>query len=174
MKNEKIKLDDIYRKYSKQLYYFLLQLSGSPYTAEDLVQETFLKATISLQFYKEEQVKAWLFKVARHAYLDLWRKNKRWDWIPFSDRIIQKKEMYSPYGLPEDEAITQELQKDMQKAFAYLPENYRTIIYMREVEGLTYEELAEVMDLNINQVKIILFRARQRLKDLIKKEQENS
>lgn len=70
-------LDNLYRKYTKPLYYFLLKLSGSHQLAEDLVQETFVRATISLSFYQNEDVRAWLFKVARNAYLDEWRRRQR-------------------------------------------------------------------------------------------------
>ncbi|MBP3040552.1 hypothetical protein J9303_13760 [Bacillaceae bacterium Marseille-Q3522] len=70
-------LDELYRHYAKPLYFYLLKFSGSPQMAEDLKQETFVRATISFSVHHQEKVKAWLFKVARNAYLDEWRKRMR-------------------------------------------------------------------------------------------------
>lgn len=77
-------LDQLYRNYAKPLYYYLFKLSGSAQLAEDLTQKTFVRATVLLSSYKQEDVRAWLFKVARNAYLDEWRKRKRRKWVPFA------------------------------------------------------------------------------------------
>ncbi|OIJ15262.1 RNA polymerase [Anaerobacillus arseniciselenatis] len=162
-KNKKEKLDEIYRKHAKSLYYFLYRLSGSSTTAEDLVQETFYKATISLSFYEDYEVRSWLFKVARHAYLDEWRKRKRWEWVPFIDAIHKQSDLLSPYEQPEDYVTAKESEDDMIQLMKKLNETYRTIIYLREDEQLSYQEIAAVLDMNENQVKVTLHRARNRL-----------
>ncbi|WP_240035308.1 sigma-70 family RNA polymerase sigma factor [Neobacillus notoginsengisoli] len=161
------KLDDLYRKYAKGLYYYLLRLSGSPSVAEDLVQETFLRATISLSFYRDEDVRPWLYRIARNIYIDEWRRRQRWKWVPF----ISKDEMISPYGVPEQEAITSETARELADLLALLPENYRTILYLREYEAFTYSELEEALGLTGAQVKVQLYRARQKLKQLGAKEE---
>ncbi|WHY85021.1 sigma-70 family RNA polymerase sigma factor [Neobacillus novalis] len=157
-----IKLEDIYRKYAEGLYYYLLRLSGSPTVAEELVQETFYRATISLSSIKHQEVKPWLFKIARNIYIDEWRKRQRWKWVPF----FEKEEMISPYGIPEAEAVKKENKKELKDLLALLPENYRTILYFREYEDFTYQEIQEAMELSESQVKVTLFRARKRLKEL--------
>lgn len=162
-------LEDIYRHYAKQLYFFLLKMSGSEQTAEDLVQETFFRATVSLSFKEIEDVRAWLFKVARHAYLDEWRKRKRWQWIPFMEEIMPKNELLSPYGLPEETILSEEVAEDLLTLMTFLPENYRTILYLREYEQFTYAELAETLEMTEAQVKVTLHRARKRLKQLAEK-----
>ena len=162
-------LDSLYRKYAKPLYYFLLKLSGSPQLAEDLVQETFVRATVSLSFYEQEDVKSWLFKVARNAYLDEWRRRQRRKWVPFGDYLFSNQEMTSPYGLPEGEAIQAETAEDLQQLLTYLPEQYRTILYLREVEMFSYQEIEEALDLTDNQVKVTLHRARKRLAQMAEK-----
>ncbi|QDQ00385.1 sigma-70 family RNA polymerase sigma factor [Lysinibacillus fusiformis] len=164
-KNE---LEKLYEKYARSLYYFLLKMSGSVHIAEDLVQETFVRATVSLSFYEEEDVRAWLFKVARNTYLDEWRKQKRRRTIPFA-HLFWKDEMLSPYGLPEEDFIVQENVGDVQTLLKYLPENYRTILYLREYEQFTYQELQEALDLSEGQVKIMLHRARKRFVEIVKK-----
>jgi len=167
-RQRKNELEQLYEKYAKSLYYFLLKMSGSVHIAEDLVQETFVRATISLSFYKEEDVRAWLFKVARNTYLDEWRKQKRRRTIPFA-HLFWKDEMLSPYGLPEEDFLTQEVAKDVQALLKFLPENYRTILYLREYEQFTYLELQEALELSEGQVKILLHRARKRLEEIVKK-----
>lgn len=166
----KEKLDDIYRRHAKALYYYLYRLSGSSTTAEDLVQETFYKATISMSFYKDYQVRSWLFKVTRHTYLDEWRKRKRWEWVPFIETIHKRSDMLSPYEQPEDFVTNKESESDLIQLLKQLNEMYRTILYLRENEGLSYQEIAEVLDMNENQVKVTLHRARNRLQELAKKQ----
>ncbi|MFJ7733759.1 sigma-70 family RNA polymerase sigma factor [Lysinibacillus sp. NPDC097231] len=167
-RQRKNELEQLYEKYAKSLYYFLLKMSGSVHIAEDLVQETFVRATISLSFYKEEDVRAWLFKVARNTYLDEWRKQKRRRTIPFA-HLFWKDELLSPYGLPEADILMQEVTEDIQSLFNFLPENYRMILYLREYEQFTYHELQEALDLSEGQVKVLLHRARKRLAEIAKK-----
>ncbi|HBI05425.1 MAG TPA: RNA polymerase [Paenibacillaceae bacterium] len=162
-------LDQLYRNYAKPLYYYLYKLSGSAPLAEDLTQETFVRATVLLSSYKQEDVRAWLFKVARNAYLDEWRKRKRRKWVPFAEYLFAKNEMISPYGLPEEEAVKEEEKEDLLQLLSYLPEHYRTILYLREYESFSYEEIQEALDLNANQVKVTLHRARKRLSQLADK-----
>ena len=70
MRNRTNYLEALYRQYVKPLYFYLLKLCGSAEVAEDLTQETFVRATIYLNTYEDEQAGAWLFKVARNVYLD--------------------------------------------------------------------------------------------------------
>lgn len=156
------KLDDIYRRYAEPLYYYLVKMSGSPNLAEELVQETFFRATVSLSFYKYEDVKPWLFRVARNTYLDEWRKRQRWKWVPF----YEKEEMKSPFGIPEDEMVAKETSIELTDLLELLPENYRTILYLREFAEFTYEEISQAMELSDGQVKITLHRARKKLQTL--------
>lgn len=164
--SRKDQLDDIYRKHAKSLYYYLTRLSGSTTAAEDLVQETFYKATVSLSFYEEEEIKSWLFKVARHAYLDKWRKQQRWKWVPFIESVHGYETMLSPYEQPDNYIVNRESLDEMNSLYAMLPESYRTILILREEEALSYEELASVLEINMNQVKVNLHRARKRLHEL--------
>lgn len=165
----KEKLDDLYSHYAKPLYYYLLKLSGSDHLAEELVQETFVRATVSLSFYQQEDVRAWLFKVARNAYLDEWRKRQRRKWVPFADYLFSKEEMLSPYGLPEEEALAAELEQDAADMLGLLPEKYRTVLYLREYEHFSYKEIQEALDLTESQVKVDLHRARKKLTIIAKK-----
>jgi RNA polymerase sigma factor (SigM family) len=164
-RKRKAQLEDIYRQYAEGLYYYLLRLSGSSSIAEELVQETFYRATISLSFYKNEEVRGWLFRVARNAYLDEWRKRQRWKWVPF----FEKEQIQSPYGLPEEEAVSKENTEELSDLLNLLPENYRTILYLREFAEFTYEELQETLEMSEAQVKVTLHRARKRLEQLGKK-----
>lgn len=122
-----------------------------------------MRATVSLSFYQQEDVRSWLFKVARNAYLDEWRKRQRRKWVPFADYLFSKEEMLSPYGLPEEEALAAELEQDAADMLRLLPEKYRTVLYLREYEHFSYKEIQEALDLTESQVKVDLHRARKKL-----------
>ena len=165
-KKRRESLDELYRTYAEQLYYFLLKLSGSPSAAEDLVQETFVRATISLHQVEGSSARAWLYKVARNVYLDEWRRRKRWSWVPF----FQDTEMISPYGVPEEEMDRVEESQMLAELLYRLPENYRSIIHLREIEEMSYEEIAQTLDMKEGQVKVTLHRARKKLQELGEKQ----
>ncbi|MEK3890275.1 sigma-70 family RNA polymerase sigma factor [Bacillus sp. FSL K6-3431] len=159
-------LETIYVAFAEPLYFYLLKLTGSHIMAEELVQETFYRATLSLELYENSQVKSWLFKVARHTYMDEWRKRQRWKWVPFYDYLSNSTDFESPYGVPEEALAEKEMKIEIVDIMKLLPENYRTLIYLREYEQFSYEEISETMDISLNQVKVSLHRARQRFKRL--------
>ncbi|MEO4055520.1 sigma-70 family RNA polymerase sigma factor [Solibacillus sp. CAU 1738] len=162
-------LDTIYRQYAKPLYFYLLKLCGSAQLAEDLTQETFVRATIFLHTYTGEEVRAWLFTVARNAYLDEWRKQQRRKSIPFLSIFASNLEIVSPYGIPEDTLLAKEQFMQLDDLLTYLPEQYRSILYLREYEQFSYKEIASTLELSENQVKVTLHRARKRLTSLAEK-----
>lgn len=169
MSNRKVYLDELYRQYVKPLYFYLLKLCGSPEVAEDLTQEAFVQATIYLDTYDNEQARAWLFKVARNVYLDKWRKQQRRKNNPIFQLFLRQKEMVSPYGLPEEELLQQEREQSMEDLLTYLPEQYLSILYLREYQSFSYQEIMEALHLSEQQVKVTLHRARKRLAELAKK-----
>ena len=164
-----IKLENLYKKYARALYFYLFKLSGSAQLAEDLTQETFVRATISLNNYDGEEARAWLFKVARNAYLDEWRKQKLRKSIPFLSYLSSKEELVSPYGIPDETLLMQEQYKQLEDLLQFLPEQYRSILYLREFEEFSYKEIMDALQLTEDHVKVTLYRARKRLADLAKK-----
>lgn len=167
MKN--YQLEDLFKLYSKPLYYYLWKMSGSAHLAEDLTQETFVRATISLQTYEGEEARAWLFKVARNVYIDEWRNRRRRQAIYLLKLFQSSEEMISPYGLPEEAILAQEGANDLKELLELLPEHYRTILYLRENEHFSYAEIGVALDISENQVKVNLHRARKKLESVAKK-----
>ncbi|WP_042477524.1 sigma-70 family RNA polymerase sigma factor [Bacillus ndiopicus] len=165
-------LDDLYRQHAKSLYFYLYKMCGNPQLAEDLVQETFVRATVSLEVASAEHAKAWLFQVARHAYLDEWRKNERRQKNPIFQFFLRPKEMFSPYGIPEEQLIEKVHQDLVLDIMRRLPENYRTVLYLREEESFTYKEIAQFMKMTEEQVKITLYRARKKFEGIAQQEGE--
>jgi RNA polymerase sigma-70 factor (ECF subfamily) len=98
--------------------------------------------------------------------LDEWRKRQRRKKIPFADYIFPMDEMTSPYGLTEDSAIKRETRQNVEDLLSCLPEQYRSILYLREYESFSYSEIEEALDLTENQVKVTLHRARKKLVQL--------
>lgn len=170
MQSKRQQLGNLYKRYARSLYFYLLRLCDSKQLAEDLTQETFVRATIHLHTYEEEEARAWLFKVARNAYLDEWRKQQKRRSIPFLSAFSVKKEMISPYGLPEESILTEERNEQLEELLKYLPEHYHSIIYLREYEEFSYKEISEALQLTVDQVKITLHRARKRLATIADKE----
>ncbi|URN96316.1 MAG: sigma-70 family RNA polymerase sigma factor [Candidatus Pristimantibacillus lignocellulolyticus] len=164
--NKRYALDELYRRYVKSLYFYLYKLCGSASLAEDLTQETFVRATIHIHTYKDEEARAWLFKVARNVYLDEWRKQQRYRKIPFLSSFIKREDSISPYGLPEKSLLEKELAQQLEDLLQYLPENYRSIIYLREYEQFSYAEIMDALQMSEDQVKVTLHRARKRLAGL--------
>ncbi len=133
-------------------------MSRNKQVAEELLQETFYRAMISLKVKNIVQAKAWLFKVARNLYIDSTRKLKSEQRM--MDRVQMELTTVSNIGNPEAALEQKSRQEHIEQILEMLPERMQTIIYLREIQAFTYKELAAAMDLTESQVKVILHRAR--------------
>jgi RNA polymerase sigma-70 factor, ECF subfamily len=151
-------LEELYRRYRRPVQQYLYQLCSSADQAEDLAQETFIKAATGLLTFRGEcSVATWLFRIARNAYLDSLRR-------PSPARIDTDELLAIPdtasYGDPARQYAASEQRDLIGLALAQLPEKYRSILLLRDAEDLSYVEIGDVMGLSMAAVKVNLFRAR--------------
>jgi len=158
------------------VYRFALRLSGSPDEAEDLVQETFLRAFRSWdQYTRGTKAKSWLFTICRNVFLRRREREKR------HVEIVQETVAPSTGGGgpvnpmwasvagvdPEGRFFDSIVDEQILEAIAELPEEYRTAVVLSDLEGLPYAEIAETMGVPVGTVKSRLFRGRRRLQEVL-------
>ncbi|MFD1067808.1 sigma-70 family RNA polymerase sigma factor [Oceanobacillus locisalsi] len=160
-------IDSIYQFYFQDIYRFLLSLSRDPYTAEDLLQETFLRAYLYLEFYQNENVKSWLFTVAYRTYIDYYRKHRK--------NVVTESDFFQQ--LPKKETDVHQqiiLSEEVQEVLTLmdqLPDKQRTAMLLHDIHELSYKEAAQIMEIKLGHFKIVLFRGRQAIRQ--RKENNN-
>lgn len=157
--------------YQRPIFNLTYRMLGSVEEAEDAAQEAFLRAYSRLgQYDPEMKFSTWLFSIANHYCIDRLRK-RRTTQISIDDNpVLQNLEGDSPR--PERHTLQQEARIEVQNMLDRLAPEYRTPLVLRYWEDLSYEEIAESMNVTVATVKSRLFRARQQLA-AIYKEQEN-
>lgn len=143
-----------------KLFRFSLRIVNDPAEAEDVVQEVFIKLWEALgQQTDIQNVEAWCMRAARNRSIDKLRsKHKRVESL--DNRYDQQYDGASPFETTSSNDTFEQVRKLM----ADLPEKQRQIMHLRDIEGYTYQEIADALDLSIGQVKVNLFRARQRIR----------
>jgi RNA polymerase sigma-70 factor (ECF subfamily) len=145
-----------------------LSMTSNRAEAEDLVQETFLRAFRSWDsFEKGTNLKAWLFRILTNLYITSYRKRRREPTIvvPEDDSEF---DLYQALGRPEDnsaEAVVMDslVDEDVKSALTELPEDFRLTVLLADVEGFSYKEIAEIMNVPIGTVMSRLHRGRKAL-----------
>lgn len=160
-------LEALYKAYMNDIYHYLLNLCHNPQTAEDLVQETFVRAYDGLESYSGERVRPWLFKTAHNAYIDWYRREKRQ--IQTDPHLLAQ---LSRTALPGPEAayLQREQIQCWLAATDKLGEKSRQAMILRDYYGFTYQEIAEILGLSLANVKVTLYRARKVINEVIKDE----
>jgi RNA polymerase sigma-70 factor (ECF subfamily) len=137
--------------------------------AEDLVQETFLKAFRFWDSYeKGTNIRAWLFRIMKNAYINRYRKEKKEPETVEYDEVENfynsVRETASESSDLQETLYNNLLEDDVATAIAELPEDFRTVVILCDIEGLTYEEVAEFVDCPIGTVRSRLHRGRKLLR----------
>jgi RNA polymerase sigma-70 factor (ECF subfamily) len=149
------------------LYNFAVYLTRNPPEADDLVQETYLRAfRFSDRFTPGTHLRAWMFQILRNTFLTFYRLRARESAL--ADDGVADWDAPMFHDAPEDSSSTMEAHTDLERALGRLPEEFRTVLLLAEVEGLPLEEVARVMECPVGTVKSRIFRAKERLRALLR------
>ena len=147
--------------HSDLLYNYALRMTNNVADAEDLVQETYLKAYRFWESYEQgTNVRAWLFRILKNSYINRYRKDVREpDTVEYVESDASSHEQESPFAVLLDDEITE--------AIASLPAEFRTVVILCDIEGLTYEEVADFMQSPVGTVRSRLHRGRRLLREAL-------
>jgi RNA polymerase sigma-70 factor (ECF subfamily) len=159
---------------SANVYNVALKLLGDEQEAEDVLQETFLSAFQAIErFEGRSQLSTWLYRIAYNASLIRLRKRERMTTFSLDQpcgeggpmRERESRHLVDWSLVPDDQLLTAEARQVMDRAIAELPKSLRSTFVLRDLQGLSGAETAEVLDISVQAVKNRLHRARLRLRD---------
>ena len=155
-------------KFTPRVFSVARNLVASGSDAEDVVQEVFFKVYSKLDSFREEAAfSTWLYRVTVNAAADYMKKRRRDKSSLVED--MGRLPLEDPDGGPIETASRSDLQREIRLAMQELPEKFRSILVLRELEGLAYTEISEVLGISKGTVESRLFRARARLKDRLER-----
>jgi RNA polymerase sigma-70 factor (ECF subfamily) len=155
--------DILYERHHRSVLNVAYRFLGDRDSAEDVAQDVFVKLYQSPKTYRPTAgFTTWLYRVTYNACIDQMRKRKRSNSVALED---SSERVVDPAALPETQAESNELAREVRSAIASLPENQRIAVVLQMYEGLLYQQIADVMRTSVSAIESLLFRAKQTLKE---------
>jgi RNA polymerase sigma-70 factor (ECF subfamily) len=165
--------NQLVERYQQPVYNIALRMLGTPQDAEDTTQEVFVQAWKALHSFRGTNFKAWLFRIASNSCTDVLR-SKRGRKTDSLDAIFPE---YNPLPSstesPEEHVLKEEVVQLIARQLLYLSEDQRLVITLADLQGLSYEEVAQITNTSLGTVKSRLNRGRANLRDLLSKYKEH-
>jgi RNA polymerase sigma factor (sigma-70 family) len=154
--------------YSSKLYRMAFRLLNNAQESEDIVQEVYLKLWgMRHELKNYRSVEALSIRITRNLCLDLLRRRK----VDQEALAFQKSVPAKELSTPEDDLVRKEKAALVRTLIASLPEPQRSLVHLRHMEGKEYEEISEMVNMNVNAIRVSLSRARKQLRDMLEKKQ---
>jgi RNA polymerase sigma-70 factor (ECF subfamily) len=159
---EELSFDEIFETYQDRIYNCIYRLIGNSEEAYDLTQETFLRAYAGLpKIDGDLKVGPWLYRIATNLCMDQLRRRKLIRWEPWDNFAAVFHPKQIARDNPERDAIRSESREMVQQVLQDLPPKYRMCLVLREYQGLSCEEIGDIIGSSRSAVKSLLFRARE-------------
>ena len=167
---------ELIQRYEQALYNFGMKICGQPSDAEDLVQDTFINVFKYLKSFRyETKFKNWLYRIATSICIKKRRRSKFAperelsldEFLPQDEATVEQ-EVPQWAALPLDRVLNEELGRKLRQAILELPEKYRMVLVLRDIEGFSTEACAQILNLTPANIKVRLHRARLFLRDQLK------
>ena len=165
MKQPSLNFYSIFNEYHDRLKKFVTITVKNEWVVDDIVQEVFVRAHSKIDTLKDhDKIGSWLFRIAYRLCMDHFRKESR----KAPEDIVDFRGMNaSSYSTTERKLEQHQMSVCVQNQMLLLPENYRTVIWLFDVLGFTLKEIADILELSVENVKIRLHRARKKLKSIL-------
>jgi RNA polymerase sigma factor (sigma-70 family) len=154
--------DEIVSQHSARVYRLSYRLTGNPHDAEDLTQEVFVRVFRSLSSYTPGTFEGWLHRITTNLFLDGARRKAKIRFDALADDADAR--IPSRGATPDVQVLDGLFDDDVESALAELPPDFRAAVVLCDIEGLTYEEIADVLDLKLGTVRSRIHRGRTMLR----------
>lgn len=156
---------ELVRDYSAQVYRLAYRLTGNPHDAEDLTQDVFVRVFKSIHTFKPGTLDGWLHRITTNLFLDQARRKQR---IRMDALSTAPEHVWGESSGPDQMHADANLDPDVAEALAALNPEQRVAVVLCDIEGLSYEEIATVLDIKIGTVRSRIARGRAQLRDALK------